>query len=639
MCAIAGIVAKRPINLDAIRSMTSRMAHRGPDGEGFWSNTDRHVCFGHRRLAIMDLSGAGSQPMIDSTGRYVIIFNGEIYNYLEVRTKLRLKGISFRSKCDTEVLLQAYKVWGKDCVHQLNGMFSFAIYDQNKETVFCARDRFGEKPFLFVRTPEFVAFASEYKGLFALKGVSSNFDETLLLRFLDQPRQGLDDLSQTVFKDIFQLLPAERMTIDLHSLELSVDCYWGVNPDLQNEKLNDDDASDQLYAILEDAVRIRMRSDVPIGTCLSGGIDSSSIVSLNRKILGDDEEYNTFTGIFPGSSADEGEFARLVREEFNLTGHLIEPKPKDFVDNLENFIWSNELPVGSSSQYAQWSVFRLAKNTGISVLLDGQGADEVLGGYEQYFSDYLAAISQFQSKKEVALKAAQIKERYPMAIPSLENKIFLPIQFLPIQLKWVVANLSGNGSNFLFGVSRELANKIDHANQRDLDNSFNPLSRALKDDALHAHLPTLLRYGDRNSMAHSLEVRLPFCDHRIIEFSLSLDPDQLMGKTQTKYLLRKAMADILPRSIHTRWNKQGFLPPQQNWLKGELRPLIADLVSSAAFSNRGYWKVGWWQNILTRLQNGEAHLATPLWKVFISEMWHMYFIDRLNREERVGVFE
>ena len=634
MCAIAGIIARRPVNLDAVRAMTTRMAHRGPDGEGFWSNADKHVCFGHRRLAIMDLSDAGSQPMTDATGKYVISFNGEVYNYLEIRKKLQMRGVSFRSKCDTEVLLEAYKLWGKDCVYQLNGMFSFSIYDKNKGTVFCARDRFGEKPFLFVKTRDYVAFASEYKALFSLKGISSDFNETLLLRFLDQPRQGLDDLRETLFKDISQLLPAERMTIDLRSLDLSIECYWRVDPTLKNKKLSDDDASGQLYDILEDAVRIRMRSDKPVGTCLSGGLDSSSIVSLNRKILGANEKYNTFTGIFPGSSTDETEFAKLVSDKFNLTGHFIEPKAKDFVDNLESFIWSNELPVGSSSQYAQWSVFRLAKNTGISVLLDGQGADEVLGGYEQYFSEYLEAISQFQSKKEVALKAARIKERYPLAVPNLKNK-----NFLPIQLKWVLANLSGNGSNFLFGVSRDIANKIHHANKRDLDKRFNPLSRALKDDALHAHLPTLLRYGDRNSMAHSLEIRLPFCDHRIIEFSLSLDPEQLMGKTQTKFLLRKAMEDILPRRIQTRWNKQGFLPPQQNWFKTELHPLISDLLASAAFCNRGYWKVGWWQKVLTRLQNGEGHLATPLWKIFISEMWHMHFVDRLNREERVGVFE
>ena len=246
----------------------------------------------------------------------------------------------------------------------------------------------------------------------------------------------------------------------------------------------------------------------------------------------------------------------------------------------------------------------------------------------------MVAISQFQSKKEVALKAAQIKDRYPLAISSLKNK-----DLLPFKLKWVLANLTGDGSNFLFGVSRDLAYKINHANQRDLDKRFNPLSRALKDDALHAHLPTLLRYGDRNSMAHSLEVRLPFCDHRIIEYSLSLDPEQLMGKSQTKYLLRKAMADSLPTRIRTRWNKQGFHPPQQNWFKGELHPLISDIISSTAFCNRGYWKVSWWKNILKRLHSGEGHLATPLWKIFVSEMWHMYFIDRLNREERVRVFE
>jgi asparagine synthase (glutamine-hydrolysing) len=633
MCGIAGIIAKGAANPAAVKAMINSIAHRGPDGEGVWTSGDGAVSFGHRRLAIIDPTPAGAQPMEDTSRRYVITFNGEIYNYVELAARLEGMGVVFRSKSDTEVLLESYKKWGERCVDELNGMFAFAIYDKDSGKVFCGRDRFGEKPFLYVETPEFFAFASEYKALFTLKGVDAAINETALLRFLHQPRQGLDDNRSTVFPAINQLLPAETLSLDLRTLSTTVIKYWDVSPDDSVRDISKRNAVDRFKGLLTDSVKIRMRSDVPVGSCLSGGLDSSSIVCINRDILGDASNYHTFTGSFPGTDADEEEFAEVVRQSTGVIGHTVVPTAEQFEDDLPDFMWFNELPVGSTSQFAQWSVFRLAKENNVTVLLDGQGADELLGGYEQYFVQYLHALAKTASPEEVVSQQTQIARRYPMALSNSTGGL---MSRLPASARRQLANWTGRGSDFLFGLSGDASNQVSLANRRNLDRRFNALSQVLKDDSLCAHLPTLLRYGDRNSMAHSREVRLPFCDHRLAEFVLSLSPSILMGNTETKHLLRAAMDGVLPDQINRRWNKQGFLPPQGGWFRGTLLHMLRDTLSSADFKARGYWNVSWWSKVLARFEAGEEHLAWTLWRPMIAEAWQQNFVKRINNAPRVN---
>jgi asparagine synthase (glutamine-hydrolysing) len=280
-------------------------------------------------------------------------------------------------------------------------------------------------------------------------------------------------------------------------------------------------------------------------------------------------------------------------------------------------------------------VFRLAKQNNVTVLLDGQGADEIMGGYEQYFSPYLKARAQMVSTGDVAAEKTTIEARYPAALLAGNDTWKGRV---PMGLRWPLANLLGKGSDFLFGVSLDLAPSLARANQRQTDNRFNPLMAALKDDSLHAHLPTLLRYGDRNSMAHSRETRLPFCDHRLAEFVFSLSPETLMGNAETKRLLRGAMQNIMPVPIRTRWNKQGFRPPQEAWFSGALKQLAQGTFESGAFRQRGYWNTKWWQSAWARFNAGQEHLAWTLWKPIIAESWQTHFVDRLKSEPRVSVF-
>jgi len=495
MCGIAGIVAKRPVNVTAVERMTSEIRHRGPDGEGIWADGTGKTVFGHRRLAVIDPTPDGAQPMVDGSGRFVLNFNGEIYNYKELASDLRSEGVEFRSRSDSEVLLEAYKKWGEACLQRLNGMFAFAI---------------------------------------------------------------------------------------------------------------------------------RMRSDVAVGSCLSGGLDSSSIIAINRQLIGAAAPYHVFTGRFPGASADEGEFAEAVISKTSVEAHETQPSPVRFLGELAEFVWFNELPVGSTSQYAQWCVFRLAAENGVTVLLDGQGADELLAGYEQFFGHYLEARAGQGDGAALSEERQAIEKRYPLALADGATSWKTRI---PKGLRWALADLTGKGSDLLFGVEKGLARRASEANQRSLDRRFHALAAALKDEALHAHLPTLLRYGDRNSMAHSREVRLPFCDHRLAEFSLSLAPQVLMGHAETKHLLRSAMADLLPERIATRWNKQGFLPPQADWFHGPLGDRMADVLAGSAFRSRGIWNVSWWERALHRFQDGVDHLSWVLWRPLMTEAWFEHFVD------------
>lgn len=634
MCGIAGIAATGRINVDAVPAMISRMAHRGPDSRGYWRSDDERVVFGHSRLAVIDVSAGGNQPMRDPTGQVTLVYNGEIYNYREIALRLRSEGIDLRSKSDTEVLLQAYMCWGRNMLAELNGMFAFCIHDSRDQTLFCARDRFAEKPFLFTASAQHFAFASEYKALFALSDIPVQINEARLMQFLAGGRKGLDDDRETAFDGIRQLRGGECLTLQLHTMELRVERYWSPGPDPRAERISFADAVAEFRNLLSDSVRLRLRGDVEIGSCLSGGLDSSAIVCLAREILGD-QPYHVFCGRFPGTAADEWNYARQIVDHTNAIPHIAEPDPSDLVSRIDDFAWFNELPVSSTSQFAQWTVFETAKTAGVTVLLDGQGSDELLGGYEQYFQDYLAALQTSGQGQAARHEAEAIRRRYPLALPDWSESAK---RRAPEGVRRMLAGLTGLGSDVRFGLTDPPPDAAATIDTGLAALAVNPLAGALIEDSFSASLPTLLRYGDRNSMAHSREVRLPFCDHRIAEFVLSLPPGFLMGDIQTKRLLRESIRGIVPEPVRTRWNKQGFRPPQDAWISGPMFEDVRDVIQSREFANRGWWRVKWWRPVLKRFRNGEAHLAGPLWMAYMTEMWMRHFVDRIRSEKRVPIY-
>ncbi|MBT7266673.1 MAG: asparagine synthase (glutamine-hydrolyzing) [Rhodospirillaceae bacterium] len=631
MCGIAGIIGNRAVNTAAVEHMNLLQEHRGPDDQGIWRSSDGKVVLGHRRLAIIDTSQAGHQPMV--AGAQIITFNGEIYNYLEIAAKLKAEGVQLSTASDTEVLLKAYQHWGEAALDELNGMFAFAILDTEQQRLFCARDRFGEKPFLFHSSPDNFSFGSEYKALLALDNTAASYDQDRVLRFLYHPTRGLDDDIQTVFDDIKQLPPGHSLTLNTQTLEFNIQRYWDVRPNEAFTKMSEPDAQAHFRELFSDAIKLRMRSDVPLGSCLSGGLDSSSIVCLAKEIMGEDTSYDVFTGRFPNSEADEWSWAEQIIKHTNSKSHVTEPTAENFSNELAQFMWHNELPVGSASQYAQYCVFRLAKEAGITVLLDGQGGDELLGGYEQYFENYINSLS-----SNVSGEREKIAERYPLALLTKGQNAKLG---LPHSLRHFLAGLTGKGSDFSFGLSSSAASRL-HKNLPPPPASaaaFHPLAGALYQEMLHTHLPVLLRYGDRNSMAHSREVRLPFCDHRLAEISFSLPPEYLMGGAETKRLLRGATKGVLPEAVRTRWNKQGFLPPQADWFKSTLGKEVERIINGPEFEHSDLWRRKWWQAVLERFNAGEMHLATMLWRPIIENAWRTHFLDRIAADEKVAVFE
>jgi len=630
MCGIAGIIGQGA-SASVLDAMLDAEVHRGPDGHGHWEAalaSGRPVRLGHRRLSILDLSEAGAQPMADAGGDFVLTYNGEIYNYLEVRAELVAAGVVFRSHSDTEVVLEAYKRWGADCLQRFNGMFAFALYDRPRGVLFCARDRYGEKPFLFGGDATFFAFASEYKALLQHPGLSLNYDELRLVRAAYNQSTGLDGDRQTVFNDVQQLLPGEAMEVDVNTLQRRIWNYWTLQPGTAAAISDEREVFTHFRELLVDAVRLRMRSDVPVGSCLSGGLDSSAIVCIARQLLGQDADYHTFTGRFPGTAADEWAYASQVVEATGVHSHVVEPTVDGFMAELPAFVWYNELPVGSSSQYAQWNVFRLAKQHGVTVLLDGQGADETLGGYEQYFARYVDALQECGDSARLAQELPRIRERYPLALTPPARALR---DRLPFRARHALSNHLGMGTNLLYGLRPGLATQVSRDTALPRLPGFNPLTSALAQDTFGRFLTTLLRYGDRNSMAHSREVRLPFCDHRIAEFVAGLPPHLLMGEIQTKRLLRESMRGILPEGIRTRWNKQGFRPPQDLWFQSPaLLAQVRDTFSRSAFRDSPYWIAGWWQRALDRVERGQLGLGWTLWHPLMVEQWKQHFLEPLR---------
>lgn len=630
MCGIAGVLNKGATGHNLVASMLANMGHRGPDGGGiseYSIDPKASLTLGHRRLAILDLSQAGAQPMEDGSGKFVLTYNGEIYNYLEIRTELSRLGVVFRSHSDTEVILEAYKQWGSTCLDRFNGMFAFALYDSVRGVLFCARDRYGEKPFLFSFGKDFFVFASEYKALLQHPDVPLDIDEWRLLRSAHNASTGLDADRQTVFNAVQQLLPGEAMEVNVHTHQHRIWRYWQVRPIGERSVANEQVVFDEFRELLVDSVRLRLRSDVAVGSCLSGGLDSSAIVCIVRQLLGADAPYNTFTGRFPGTAADEWSYAEQVVNVTGVRSHVVEPTVNRFMADLPQFLWFNELPVGSSSQFAQWCVFHLAKEEGVTVLLDGQGADESLGGYEQYFVRYVQALREQGDTVRLNRELPLIRERYPLAlVPSargLRDK-------LPFRLRHWLSGGFGIGTNLLYGLRPDVAERIDVENALPSKPEFNALTNALEQDTFGRYLTTLLRYGDRNSMAHSREVRLPFCDHRIAEFVFNLPPQYLMGEVQTKRLLRESMRGILPEGIRTRWNKQGFRPPQDLWFKSpDFLALVRETLHSDSFVKSDHWIPSWWHKALDRVENGEIGLGWTIWHPFILEQWKLHFLEPL----------
>jgi asparagine synthase (glutamine-hydrolysing) len=579
MCGIAGIITQNDnfINASLLKSMSDALAHRGPDGEASWVNPTNTAGLAHRRLAIIDLSSAAAQPM-HYLNRYSIVYNGEIYNYIELRRELNRVGYSFNSSSDTEVILAAYDFYGEKCLQYFDGMFAFGIWDEKLQQLFAARDRFGEKPFYYYKEDGLFAFASEMKGLWAA-GVPRNIDNKMVLNYLTLGYvQNAGDKSQTFFTGISSLLPSHYLLLNGNTGQFSVNNYWDVDKQAVL-KITEPHAISQFNNLLQDSVCKRMRSDVTIGSSLSGGLDSSSIAACIIKVLSKKKttgKFQTFSAVFPGFEKDEQEYINSVVNHFSLENFTVSPTADDMINDFEKLSYHQEEPFPSSSIYAQYKVFELAAKHDVKVLLDGQGADEVLAGYHKYLHWYIQELVS-KNRFTEARKERKLFASHNMRMQwGLKNVLasLLPSHTSIALEKREYQRIAGNGD-----VSKQL---LGYLKGREWEGIHKPIVNKLNDilyfNTMENGLEEMLRFADRSSMAHGVEVRLPFLNAQFVQFVFSLPSRYKIRDGYTKWILRHAMNEKLPPAIIWRTDKTAYEPPQKQWMSD---PLLVDYIHEA----------------------------------------------------------
>jgi len=563
--------------------MGKAMKHRGPDAQGSYHHNfgDHHISFSHNRLKIIDLSERSAQPF-RYLNRYALVYNGEIYNYTELRHQLAAKGFSFNSDGDTEVLAAAYACWGPECLDKLDGMFSFAIWDEQEGILFCARDRFGEKPFFYRYDGGQFMFASEIRGLLAA-GVTAEADPAMIYNFLTlgHTRMALRP-ERTFFKYIFQLPPSHQLSYIPTRNKLRIEKYW----DLDKETVVDmpeTQALQRFEELLHYAVNSRMRSDVETGTSLSGGLDSSSIVALAAGYPSSQYKRHAFSAVFPGFEKDESDRIRKLVAGYNLNWHEVRPTAEQFRNTMEKLLQVQEEPFVSASVMAQYMVYQAAAEKGVRVLLDGQGADEVLAGYTKYTHWYLQERIHLQGWKATQKEA--ISYRVNQFLPHWNFRNRLAAKFPGIAQSQLLKKARKAQKQHHRYISKELTYFYEP------DSLFKPYVEKLNDiqyhDLMMMGLEELLHYADRNSMAHSVEVRLPFLYHELVQFVLSLPPHYRFRNGYTKWILRHTMKHKLPEDICWQKGKIGFEPPQQQWMT-ENKDMVME--AREIFLKKGWFK-------------------------------------------------
>jgi asparagine synthase (glutamine-hydrolysing) len=629
--------------------MTRALRHRGPDDEGYllaasasgqaraYRGPDTapqveapplpdqapdgsDVALGHRRLAILDLSVAGHGPMPSADGALWITYNGEVYNYLELRDELSGRGHTFRTGSDTEVLLAAYAEWGEDCLARFNGMFAFALYDARRAVLFCARDRFGVKPFFYHAGPGLFAFASEIKGLLAHPRVPRKPHEPTLAGFLT--RGLLDEKAQTFFEGIESLPPAHRLVVDVRTGRPTVAPWY----DLPTAETRPADPA-VFGTLLEDAVRLRLRSDVDVGTCLSGGLDSSSIVALTARLRGGNGSRgrHAFSVLYDDPGMAERPFVEAVVKATSVDSHQTSASAADLRRELPELVRHQDEPLPSTGPFSHWRVMRLAHEHGLKVLLDGQGADEVLAGYPYQMGPFLGEMaSRFGLGRALAEAAAA---RRVTGRPLAFYLGLLAYQQVSLP-RWLRRIVVGRFSTHTHVPPEMIDSALLGGLPPDLGERHIPRG-TLREERLanlwRTSLPALLRYEDRNSMAFGIETRTPFLDYRLVEHAMALPAEALIRNGWSKAILRDAMRGVIPDVVRERRDKLGFTTPERRFLR-ELAPDIREwLGSGSRIASRLRPSV-----LRTWLADEPGHLARRpgLWRLISAEHWLRYVETR-----------
>jgi asparagine synthase (glutamine-hydrolysing) len=666
MCGIIALASLGlPVTGQLIAATLEPVRHRGPDGEGavffrggdaapvvcggpdtpqqvyqaglpFTPNgevrgdkvNDAFLALGHRRLSILDLSATGHQPMCTRNGRVWITYNGEIYNYLELRDELRQHGYEFVTDSDTEVILAAYQTWGLEFLHKLNGMFSFVLFDRASRRLLAARDRFGIKPLYYWTSPAgFIAFGSEIKQFSVLPGWQPRLNGQRAYDFLNW--NVIDHTDETLFRDVYQVRGGELIALDFADLaqrrppagsRLPANRWYNLRA--SSFEGGGQETAARFRELFEDAVRIHLRSDVSVGSCLSGGLDSSSIVCVINRQLRETQaggRQKTFSAYAEPAQYDERPFIRDVVQATGSDAHYVSPDPAALFEQLDQITWHQDEPFGSTSIFAQWMVFGLARRQNVKVMLDGQGADELLAGYHSYFGTRFAQLAREMRFGELRreLNATMDGHRYPLTWCLQQCANFLLPQTLRQPLRRLVGKASAKPDwinlSQLGAEPRDPFVTARAATAR----SVSELSRA---QLVYTALPTLLHCEDRDSMAHSIEARVPFLDHRLVEFSLGLRDEQKIARGLTKRILRDAMKGILPESVRNRQDKLGFVTPEEIWMRESCPEAFRQALKDACEAAQGALDMRL-SSHLEAMIGGQRPFSHTIWRAISFGRW------------------
>jgi asparagine synthase (glutamine-hydrolysing) len=616
MCGIGGIIS--PSGREAepmVRAMMASLSHRGPDDEGFF--VDDSAALGHRRLSILDTSSAGHQPMFSSSRRYVLTFNGEIYNYLELREEL---GGTFVSGSDSEVILRAYEVWGTECVKKFNGIFAFAIWDTEERTLFCARDHVGVKPFYYHEGNGAFYFASEIKAIHAVVPDIRPNDE-LIYEYLAYGMY--EHTNETFFQNIVQLPPSHTLTFKNGTCTVSR--YWYL-PDslIDTTGWTDTRIADEFTNLLQNAVTFQLRSDVPVGMHASGGIDSSILTQTAHQLLGGQKNMRLFSFAYAGSEYDEVPHVQRLADSLGWDAQIVHLTPEDVVRLADASVFHQDQPHSGLPSLALQRLVESYKDSDIKVILEGQGGDEIMAGYEYYMGAFLLDIER-QNGQAAADSELEQFTRFRSFKDGKELAVFVE------GAKNAYTTPGGSADASFFSranVLKESFSRSAHKEPRKFEAPFNThLANMQYRDIFHTKLPRVLRSCDRASMAYGRELRVPILDHRLISFCMSLPLNQRIREGEQRFFVRNAFKGKLPEHI-VRTPKRAVVNPQREWFKKELRPWIEDILASASFGERPYFD----QKAV--LAEYRAYCEDPhprnsfhIWQWLNMELWLRTFFD------------
>lgn len=613
MCGIAVAIGidGRVIERSAIERMAESLFHRGPNDSGLY--LEGSVGMGFRRLSILDLSEAGHQPMVTADQQYVLVFNGEIFNYVELRSELRGLGYEFRSSGDSEVLLAAYREWGRECLPKLNGMWAFVIYDRRRRCLFGSRDRFGVKPLYMSRGGGVVQFASEIKALRASGYIRGGINWKTATAFLVEGR--LDSQRETFYEGIEQIPPGSGFEVGLDGTWQQWS-FWSLDrlpPSLV-------ESPPQRFAdLFEDSVRIRMRSDVPVGVCLSGGLDSTAIICAaarqqGARIAGPTDALQAFC--YMAKEFDESRYIADTLDQTHAQLRQLETSPSELWNDLRKLLWYQDEPVHTMTAVVGFQLMRLAASHGIRVVLNGQGADETIAGYSSYFQDYWVSLIRQGRVGDAWRAVTEYSEAHggsaSQRLTQAAARCFSwELQKVRVYRDWAMARRQARLREHSW-FSQEL---LAHVTSDDTSPPEASLPHALKQSVISAPLPLYLRIEDRNSMAHSVEARLPFLDYRLVSFVCGLPDDWKVRGPWNKYVLREAMRGLMPESVRGRVDKMGFPTASRKWFAHDLYEPLRDVLGSQAVRESGIYNPTVILADLERHRKGEADFTNRLFHV------------------------